>query len=218
VAAMTFSVLVAPRDAFACRFLDEPDAGQSATQPPKADPEPPKAGAEPARPDAKPPLDFELLDEKRPAATVDEAAIRWRRTLLTWHQGVGLGMFGLALANTVVGQLNYSDRFASGASTGRYQLAHQITAYSTVLAFTGTGLLALFAPTPLPKTGGFDRVSLHKLAMGAAAAGMAAEVVLGIYTASREGYLNQPDFAAVHLAIGYVTFAAITLGVGTIVF
>jgi len=47
---------------------------------------------------------------------------------------------------------------------------------------------------------------------------MAAEVVLGLYTASREGYLNQPDFAAAHLIIGYFTFAAITLGVGTIIF
>jgi len=210
-AVLVLALLAMPRPAVACVFLDEPGAPQSASQQPKAEEPPPNAVT-------NPPLDFELLDAKKPLVPVDDAAIRRRRTLLSWHQGVGLGMFAVALANTVVGQLNYSDRFASGPSTGRYQLAHELTAGATVAAFTATGLLALFAPTPLPKTDGFDRISLHKLATGAAAAGMAAEVVLGLYTASREGYLNQPDFAAAHLIIGYFTFAAITLGVGTIIF
>ena len=164
------------------------------------------------------PLDFELLSESKPTLLVDEAAVRRRRLLLSVHQGLGLGMFALSLGNTILGQLNYSDRFASGPSTGRYQLAHRITAYGTLVTFARTGLLALFAPTPLPKAAGFDRVSLHKVAMGAVTLGMAAEAVLGIWTASREGYLNQPELAAAHLAIGYFTFAAISLGVGTIVF
>ena len=146
-----------------------------------------------------PTLNFDLLGEEKPGLRVDEAALRRRRTMLTLHQGVGLGMFAIALANTIVGQLNYSDRFPSGPSTGKYELAHQITAYATVGAFAVTGLLAVFAPNPIPKTGGFDRVTLHKIAMAAAAAGMAAQVVLGIWTAGREGYLKQPDFAAAHL-------------------
>jgi len=87
-----------------------------------------------------------------------------------------------------------------------------------VLAFTGTGVLAFLAPTPIPKTPGFDRVALHKLAMFTAAGGMATEAVLGLWTRSREGYLNQPNFALAHLIIGYVTFAALGLGVGAIVF
>ena len=196
---------VLPLSARACTFsgADEPQGGPPA-EAPKAEP--------PA------PLDFDLLAEPKPAVRVDEAAIRRRRMLLNIHQGVGLGMFALALGNTVAGQLNYSDRFASGPSTGRYQLAHQITAYGTLVAFAGAGLLAVFAPTPLPKSGGFDRVTLHKLSMGAATLGMAAEAVLGIWTSSREGYLNQPNLAAAHLVIGYFTFAAISLGVGAIVF
>lgn len=165
-----------------------------------------------------PPLDFELLEKPPPAPKVDEAAVRRRRTLLLLHQGAGIGLYAVALANTVVGQLNYSDRFASGPSTGRYQLAHQITGYGTLGAFAVTGLLAVFAPNPLPKTAGFDRVALHEVSMATAAAGMAAEAVLGIWTSQREGYLNQPDMAAAHLVVGYVTFAALTLGVGVIVF
>ena len=192
-----------PGPARGCTFAGD-EASSQEVQPPREAP--------------APALDFELLADPKATPRVDEEAVRRRRLLLTVHQGVGLGMFALALGNTVVGQLNYSDRFASGPSTGRYQLAHQITAYGTLVAFAGTGLLALLAPTPLPRAAGFDRVSLHKLAMGAATAGMAAEAVLGIWTASREGYLNQPGLAAAHLAIGYFTFAAISLGVGTIVF
>ena len=212
-------VLAAPRVALACVFFDEPAAQQEAAraepaQPQKAEPTQPEA----PKPQPAPSLDFDLLGESKPTLQVDEAAIRRRRFLLDVHQGVGLGMFAIALANTIVGQLNYSDRFASGPSTGRYQLAHQLTAYGTVVAFAGTGLLALFAPTPLPKTPGFDRSSLHKLAMGAATLGMAAEVVLGIWTSSREGYLNQSNFATAHLVVGYFTFAALSLGVGAMVF
>ena len=179
--------------------------------------EPAKSAAQ--EPPPKTALDFDLLEPPKPGLLrVDEDALRRRRTLLDWHQGVGLGMFGIALANTIVGQLNYSDRFANGPSTGKYELAHTITAGATVAAFAATGLLAVFAPNPIPKAGGFDRVTLHEIAMGTATAGIAAEAVLGLYTASREGYLNQPGFAAAHLAIGYVTFAAIALGVGVIVF
>jgi len=160
----------------------------------------------------------ELLPPPPDTRPVDEDAIHLRRTMLNVHQGLGLGMFGLALANTVVGQLNYSDKFGSAANTGRYQLAHQITAYGTLAAFTATGLLAVFAPNPLPKSGGFDRTTLHKVAMFTAAAGMATEGVLGFYTAQREGYLDQHGLATAHLVIGYVTFAALSLGVGAIVF
>ena len=172
-------------------------------------------------PQAPPPpaLDFELLGPPPPPTLiVDEAALHRRRALLNLHQAVGLGMLGIALANTVVGQLNYSDRFASGPSTGRYQLAHKITAYGTLGAFAATGVLAVLAPNPIPKTGGFDQITLHKISMITATAGMATEAGLGLWTARREGYLNQPNIATAHLVLGYVTMAAIAVGFGAIVF
>lgn len=164
------------------------------------------------------PGEIDLLGPPKKTDTIDQAAVDRRRTMLQIHQGLGLGMFAVELANTVVGQLNYSDRFAAGPSTGKYQLAHQISAWGTVALFAGTGLLAIFAPTPIPKPDGFDRTKLHEIAMFTAAGGMAAEAALGLYTRGREGYLNQPDYAAAHLVIGYVTFAAIAAGVGAIVF
>lgn len=175
-----------------------------------------------ARPGAPAPspgsLEFDLLGAPPPQPHVDEGALRLRRTMLTLHQGIGFGLVALQLATTVVGQLSYSDRFANGPSTGKYQLTHAALAYSTLIVFAGNGLLALLAPAPPEKREGLDRVTLHEVAMFTAAAGMVAEGVLGVATTQREGYLNQPRFATTHLVVGYVTLAAVLAGVGVLVF
>jgi hypothetical protein len=166
-----------------------------------------------------PPLGFDLLGAPAlPPVPVDEGKMRWRRRLLQWHQGVGLGLFGLTLATTVVGQLNYSDRFAGGPSTGKYMGTHQVLSYTTLIAFGGDGALALLAPRPFERQGGFDRVDLHKISMAAATAGMVAQGVIGVMTRQREGYLNQERYARVHLVIGYATLAAVATGVGALIF
>jgi hypothetical protein len=161
--------------------------------------------------------EFDLLGEPAKAERVDEGALRLRRTMLNLHQGVGLGMFALQLATTVVGQLNYNDKFG-GDNTAKYVQPHAILAYSTLATFVAAGTLALLAPSPLRKSEGFDRVSLHKLAMYGAAAGMLAQGILGVVTKSREGYQNQKSIATAHLVVGYVTFAAVATGVGALIF
>ena len=161
--------------------------------------------------------DFDLLGEPAKAERVDEAALRLRRTMLNLHQGVGLGMFALQLATTVVGQLNYNDKFG-GDNTAKYVQPHAILAYSTLATFVAAGTLALFAPSPLRKSEGFDRVSLHKLAMYGAAAGMLAQGILGVVTKSREGYQNQKSIGTAHLVVGYATLAAVATGVGALIF
>lgn len=163
-------------------------------------------------------LDFDLLGAAPPAPPVDEGKLRLRRGMLTAHQAAGFGMLALEIATTVVGQLNYSDRFAGGPSTARYQEAHKILAYTTAAVFAATASLALFAPAPPRRGEGFDRVTLHRIAMFTAAAMMATQVVLGVATANREGYMNQETLATIHLAIGYATLAAIATGVGALVF
>jgi hypothetical protein len=162
-------------------------------------------------------LEFDLLGAPPDAKRVDDQALRLRRKMLTWHQGLGLGMFALQLATTVVGQLNYDDKF-NGGNTGRYVQSHAVLAYSTLATFVAAGTLALLAPKPLERREGFDRVSLHKLAMFTAAAGMVAQGVLGIWTHSREGYVNQQGIATAHLVVGYVTLAAVATGVSALVF
>jgi len=170
-------------------------------------------GTTPKKPDS---LDFDLLGEPEKPPQVDEHALRLRRTMLTWHQGVGLGMFALQLATTVVGQLNYNDKFG-GANTGKYVQPHAVLAFSTLATFAATGALALLAPAPIKRSEGFDRVSLHKLSMLAATAGMLTQAALGIWTQSREGYLNQQGIGTAHLVVGYVTLAAVAVGIGALV-
>jgi hypothetical protein len=171
-----------------------------------------------------PSLDFDLLGPgegaaQAPVATAEARPSTLRRTMLTYHQLLGIGLLLCETATVVVGQLNYQDRFGGGPSSARYQQTHKLLAYGTAGLFAGTGLLALLAPSPKAKQHqGFDRVLLHKLGMFTAAAGMATEVGLGIYTASREGYLDQASLARTHLVVGYITLAATYLGVGSIVF
>lgn len=165
-------------------------------------------------------LDFDLLGKPPPTAKVDDAAMHRRRSMLKWHQGLGIALYALEVATTVVGQLNYNDKFSSGApNTNKYKATHAVLAYSTLGLFVVNGSLALLAPEPKgPPKQHWDRVSWHKLGMGLAALGMAAQAGTGIYTASREGNLNQQDYAKVHLGIGYFTFAAMSLAVGALVF
>lgn len=171
-----------------------------------------------AEPPASSSLDFDLLGPPRaPQAGSDRAPQRARRLMLGLHQATGLGLLGLQLATTVVGQLNYDDRFG-GPDTARYQAGHKILAYSTLGAFAVTGLVALLVPAPpLKKAHGFDRVTLHRLAMATATAGMLAQGVLGVATRNREGYLDQERLARTHLVVGYLTLSAVLVGVGAFV-
>ena len=169
-------------------------------------------------PAQKPPdLDFDLLGPSKAAPAVDDSTLRLRRTLLDWHQGIGLGMFALQLATTVVGQLNYDDKFG-GANTNKYATTHSVLAYATFATFVTAGVLALVTPAAPQRRDGFDRIDLHKIAMFTAAGAMAGQIVLGIWTSGREGNQNQQSIATAHLVLGYVTLAAVGTGVGALVF
>jgi hypothetical protein len=134
--------------------------------------------------------------------------------MLKIHQGVGLGLVALQLSTTAVGQLNYHDKFGSTANTDRFRMSHATLAYTTLGVFAANGALALFSPDPPQKVRrGFDRMTLHKLGMFTAAAGMAGQAALGVWSSRRE-----EDFARAHLVLGYVTLAALTTGVSALVF
>ena len=163
-------------------------------------------------------MDFDLLGEaKPPPDAADAGALRLRRQMLTAHQVIGFGLLATQLATTIAGQLNYSDKFGS-SPTARYQMTHAALAYTDLALFALNGAIALLAPSPVKRSWQMDRVMVHRIAMFTAAAGMLAQGVLGVYTSQREGYLNQEQFAKMHLAIGYGTLAAMTVGVGALVF
>lgn len=168
-------------------------------------------------------LDFDLLGAAAPAAPVDaaaERASRRRRAMLSWHQGIGLALVAAELGTTVVGQLNYADKFAgtAPANTDRYRGAHAALAVSTLGLFAANGLLALLTPAPPGRKLQLDRVMVHRVSMALAAAGMIAQGVTGFGTSGREGYLDQKSRARTHLVLGYATLAAFTAGVGAITF
>jgi hypothetical protein len=171
----------------------------------------------------KKPDDFELLPEAakpvdREKAEKLQQELETRRTLLQLHQGTGLVLLGGMAATCVFGQLEYSDKYGGGGDTGKWHAAHQISAYGTAGLFATAGLLAVFAPSPLPRRPGIDTATLHKTFMAIATAGMVAQVVLGIVTAKSEGNIDQRDFALAHLFVGYATAAATATGFAVLTF
>jgi hypothetical protein len=215
VPALTLALLTAtllPRAAAAQTLLDGPLTLSSATLPDLRVLA--LAAQEPG-----PSLDFDLLGEApTPAAPKEDPALKTRRKMLNLHQGLGIGLLALQVAVTVTGQLNYNDKFTVGENTDKYKLTHKVLSYVDVAAFAAVGGIALFAPRDKnAPPGGFGRSTVHKISMAVAAVGMATQVVLGVYTVNREGFVDQQQFARAHLAVGYATLAAMLVGVGALV-
>ena len=168
---------------------------------------------------SKPADDFELLPPEKPPDAAEllrqhqvEEGIARRRALLTVHQAVGLGMLAGLVTTVVLGQLNYQDKYGGGGDTGRWYNAHRDAALITSALFVTAGTLALLAPNPTEKRIRLDTVTLHKTFMGIAAAGFAAEIVLGFVAASREGKISQRDLALAHQIVGYATLTSAAAG------
>lgn len=166
-------------------------------------------------------LGFDLLGATAPEKPAEvDPRVAQRRSMLTYHQASGLVTAAAMIGTVVLGQLNYSDRFAAGGdSSGRFELAHTLVATGTTAAFAAAGLLAVFAPVPYErKDDGLDSAMVHKICLGGATVGMATEIGLGILTVKREGYANQGPLAAVHLGVGYATAALLFAGAAFIIF
>jgi hypothetical protein len=185
-------------------------AAEAVADPP---PEPPRADlSAPA-----PALDFDLLEPPAAAALPPDPAfarqVERRRSMLKLHQGLGIATWAALAATTVVGQLQFDDRFRGGGDTGKYRTPHKALVATSATLFTATGLLGLFAPEPYKKRqAGLDTATLHKVFMGVATAGMVAQVILGVTARSKAGTTQERDLAVAHQVIGYTTFGAMTAG------
>lgn len=182
--------------------------------------------APPPKPDEAPPTDdFDLLPKEArpdPAAQARmlelEEKLALRRTMLNDHQLAGFATLATLTATTVLGQLDYHDKYGGGGDTGRFHLWHRWLGFATAGIFAGTASLAVFAPVPIPKQTQLDRSTLHKVAMTVASAGMVAQIVLGIMSASAEGSLAQRNYVLAHQIVGYTTVVATFTGFGFFVF
>lgn len=185
-----------------------------AEAPPEATPAPPDLSA-PRLP--APSLDFDLLDAAPAAAPPRdlgfERRVERRRTMLKVHQGLGLATWASLTATSVVGQLQFNDRFRGGGDTGRWRGPHRVLVISSSTLFASAGLLALFAPEPYAKREGrLDTATLHKVSMAVATAGMVAQVVLGLAARGQAGSTRERDLASTHQLVGYATLGAMTVG------
>jgi hypothetical protein len=179
----------------------------------------PKPAARPA------PDDFDLLPKEAvpgPAALARqqelERKLAQRRTMLQLHQLAGFLTLASLTTTVVLGQLDYLDKYGGRGDVGTYHLWHRWVAFASTGIFAGTAALAVFAPVPLEKKVRLDTATLHKIAMTVAATGMAAEIVLGIVTATKEGQRVQRDFALAHQIVGYATLAAAFTGFTVLTF
>jgi cytochrome b561 len=181
------------------------------------------ADPKPAAPRPKPAdlsLDFDLLGKPAPPpVAIDDAAMKKRADMLQIHQKIGIGLAALTLATTVVGQLNYNDKYGSNAPvTGKYEATHTVLAFTTLGVFAIDGTIALLAPSNPVKRDAWDRVTVHKVGMALATVGMVAQGVVGVYADQQEGRIDQKQIAKTHLVIGYATLAAMAVAVGALVF
>jgi len=180
----------------------------------------------PPRPAEKPPRDdFELLPKEATPDAAElarqrelERQLARRRTMLRLHQIGGFLTVGSLAATAVLGQLDYLDKYGGGGDVGTYHTWHRWVAAATSAIFAGTASLALFAPAPIEKPARLDTATVHKIAMTVASAGMVAQIVLGIVTASKEGQSAQRDFALAHQIVGYTTLAASLTGFSVLTF
>lgn len=114
--------------------------------------------------------------------------------------------------------MNYSDKYGGGGDTQRFMALHRWLGIGTAVAFAATGALAVFAPSPLPKPVRLDTVTVHKVALAIASAGILAQIILGPVIASKEGQRSQRDFALAQQIVGYTSLAATATGAAVLTF
>ncbi|MCA1826462.1 MAG: hypothetical protein ABR567_10450 [Myxococcales bacterium] len=168
------------------------------------------------------PEDFELLPPEKKADPQAqkklEHELEVRRKMLQLHQLGGFLTLASVSTTTILGQLNYADKYGGGGDSGRYYEWHKWAGFTTAFIFAATATLSVFAPSPLEKRIRFDTATVHKVSMAVAAAGMLAQIVLGPIIASKEGEISQRDWALAHQIVGYTTLVATTTGAVVLTF
>ena len=155
----------------------------------------------------------ELTPQKR------KSELELRRTMLTWHQRLGITTWFLMGATVLAGQLTLN-------GNRKYRDWHSPLADATIIGYGATALLAILSPPPLiRRSGEHDTVFWHKLLAYVHAAGMIALPILAnnIVSRSRFNGVRGPERfndarARAHQVTAYITYAAFTASIITIFF
>lgn len=151
--------------------------------------------------------------------TERKGELKLRRTMLIWHQRLGLTTWVLMGATVLAGQLTLN-------GNRRFRSWHGPLADATIIGYSATALLAILAPPPLiRREGEHGTVYYHKLLAWVHAAGMILLPILAnnIFVHSFERGQRGPRQidvarARAHQITGYITFATFTASILTIVF
>ncbi len=155
----------------------------------------------------------ELTAQKR------KSELSLRRTMLTWHQRLGITTWFLMGATVLAGQLTLN-------GNRKYRDWHSPLADATIIGYGATALLAILSPPPLVRRSGeHDTVFWHKILAFVHAVGMIALPILANNIVSRSRYngIRGPERfndarARVHQVTAYITYTAFTASIITIFF
>lgn len=159
-----------------------------------------------------------LAEVAERAAVEDQA--RFRRSMMTVHQGLGIATWFALAGTSVVGQLHLNDKYGAGNpnNPNRFERLHLGLAIGSTALFAAGGLLGLLAPRPFDPKRGFSTITLHRILMGIATLGMAAQIGMGLFAHRLEGSLDQRGIVQAHQILGYSTLGAFTLGAVVLLF
>jgi hypothetical protein len=140
--------------------------------------------------------------------------LRLRRTMLQWHQRMGLATLGALTAQVVLGELIAADR----AGNGDLAPVHRTLGYVTFGMYLGTASLSLGAPPARRYGGGFSNVQLHRYLALVHFTGMMAQPWLGAHLADAASLESYDARLTTHQWVGRITYAAFLAAVASIFF
>jgi hypothetical protein len=149
-----------------------------------------------------------------------KSELQLRRTMLVMHQAGGFLTLGSMIAALYYGQKSLLDP-NSGQRNDPYRSKHQLFVTTTIVLYTGTGVLAVLSPPPLIRRDSeMSTTTIHKTLAWVHFVGMVVTPILGGTVLKRGSIgryvdLNQARF---HQISGYVTAAALTAAMITVTF
>ena len=151
---------------------------------------------------------------------VRKSELQLRRTMLVMHQVGGFLTLGSMIAALYYGQKSLLDP-NSGQRKDPYRSKHQLFVTTTIVLYTGTGLLAVLSPPPLIRRDNeTSTTTIHKTLAWVHFIGMVVTPILGGTVLKRGPIgryvdLNQARF---HQISGYVTATALAAAMISVTF
>jgi hypothetical protein len=127
-----------------------------------------------------------------------------RRSMLQWHQRMGLATLGVMTAQVILGELIAADRVEHSDLIP----THRTLGYVTFGMYLGTASLSLGAPPARRYGGGFSNVQLHRYLALVHFTGMMAQPWLGQHIGGATSLESYESRLRTHQWVGRITYTA----------